>query len=119
MPAVLSLARHFRRENYDVVHTHTTEAGIIGRFAAALAEVPTIVHTVHGVPFADDRSDLLNRFVLTCERQAAGYTDRIIANADIITDDYLARGIGQREQYTTVYSGIDLDAFTDSEPAND
>ncbi|MDB2265758.1 glycosyltransferase family 4 protein [Halorubrum ezzemoulense] len=119
VPAVLSLARYFRQENYDIVHTHTTEAGIIGRFAAALAEVPTIVHTVHGVPFADDRNALLNRFVLACERQAAGYTDRIIANADIITDDYLARGIGQREQYTTVYSGIDLDAFTDAEPTND
>ena len=119
VPAVLSLARYFRQKNFDIVHTHTTEAGIIGRYAATLADVPTVVHTVHGVPFADDRSDILNRFVLACERQAARYTDRIIANADIITDDYLARGIGHREQYTTVYSGIDLNQFADAEPADD
>ncbi|MUV59827.1 glycosyltransferase family 4 protein [Halobacterium sp. CBA1126] len=119
VPAVLSLAWYLQRENFDIVHTHSTEAGIIGRFAAALAGVPNIVHTVHGVPFADDRSGLLNRFVLACERQAATYTDRIVTNADVIADDYLERGIGQREQYTTVYSGVDLDAFADAEPADD
>lgn len=118
-PAVLSLARYLRREEFDIVHTHSTEAGIIGRFAATLAGVPNVVHTVHGVPFADDRNGVLNRFVLACERQAAKYTDRIITNADVIADDYLERGIGRPEQYTTVYSGVDLDAFRDAEPATD
>jgi glycosyltransferase involved in cell wall biosynthesis len=119
VPAVLSLARYLRREGFDIVHTHSTEAGIIGRFAAALAGVPNVVHTVHGVPFAADRNDALNRFVLACERQAANYTDRIVTNADVIADDYLARRIGTTDQYTTVYSGVDLDAFADAEPADD
>ena len=119
VPAVLSLARYLRREEFDIVHTHSTEAGIIGRFAAALAGVPNVVHTVHGVPFADDRNDALNRFVLACERQAARYTDRIVTNADVIADDYLAREIGTPAQYTTVYSGVDLDAFADAQPAED
>jgi glycosyltransferase involved in cell wall biosynthesis len=119
VPAVLSLAWYLRREDFDIVHTHSTEAGIIGRFAAALADVPNILHTVHGVPFADDRNDLLNRFVLASERQATKYTDRMVTNADVIAEDYLKRGIGQPEQYTTVYSGVDLDAFADVEPAED
>jgi glycosyltransferase involved in cell wall biosynthesis len=118
-PAVLSLAWYLQREDFDIVHTHSTEAGIIGRFAAALAGVPNIIHTVHGVPFADDRNDVLNRFVLACERQAASYTDRIVTNADVIADDYLERGIGTLDQYTTVYSGVDLDAFADAEPVGD
>jgi glycosyltransferase involved in cell wall biosynthesis len=119
VPAVASLARYLRREKFDIVHTHSTEAGIIGRFAAALAGVPNVVHTVHGVPFADDRNGLLNRFVLSCERQAAKYTDRIVTNADVIADEYLERGIGTPDQYTTVYSGVDLDAFTNATPADD
>lgn len=118
-PAVLSLAWYLQREDFDIVHTHSTEAGIIGRFAAALAGVPNIVHTVHGVPFADDRNDVLNRFVLACERQAASCTDRIVTNADIISNDYLERDIGTPDQYTTIYSGVDLDAFADAEPADD
>jgi len=116
IPAVISLARYLRQEEFDIVHTHSTEAGIIGRFAAALADVPNVVHTVHGVPFADDRNDALNRFVLECERKAARYTDRIVTNADVIAEEYLKLGIGQPEQYTTIYSGVDLDAFREASP---
>ena len=119
VPAVLSVARYLRKHEFDLVHTHSTEAGIIGRFAAALAGTPAVVHTVHGVPFADDRNDLLERFILACERAAAPRTDRIVTNADAIADDYLRRGIGQQEQYTTVYSGIDLEQFRDVTPAAD
>jgi glycosyltransferase involved in cell wall biosynthesis len=119
LPAVVSLARYLRREEFDIVHTHSTEAGIIGRFAAAIAGVPNIVHTVHGVPFADDRNAALNRFVLACERRAANYTDCIVTNADVIADKYLEREIGTRNQYTTIYSGVELDAFQDATPADD
>jgi glycosyltransferase involved in cell wall biosynthesis len=119
IPAVVGIALYLRRHEFDIVHTHSTEAGIIGRFAAALAGVPSVVHTVHGVPFAEDRSSLLNRFVLGCERHAATVTDRIVTNADVIAEDYLERGIGTQEQYTTIYSGIDLDAFHSADPASD
>jgi glycosyltransferase involved in cell wall biosynthesis len=119
VPAVASVARHLRREDYDIVHTHSTEAGIIGRFAAAAAGVDNVVHTVHGVPFSDDRNAVLNRFVLACERRAAKHTDRIVTNADVIAEEYLERGIGRREQYTTIYSGVDLDEFRDPAPADD
>lgn len=119
VPAVATVARYLRRHDFDIVHTHSTEAGIVGRFAAAVAGVPHVVHTVHGVPFAEDRNDLLNRFVLACERRAAGYTDRIATNADTIAAAYLDRGIGRHEQYTTVYSGVDLSAFREASPASD
>lgn len=118
VPAVVSLARYLRRKEFDIVHTHSTEAGIIGRFAAVLAGVPNVVHTVHGVPFADDQNDVLNRFVLACERRAATHTDCIATNADMIAEEYLERGIGRSKQYTTIYSGVDLDAFADAEPAS-
>jgi glycosyltransferase involved in cell wall biosynthesis len=119
LPAVASLARYLRRQEFDVVHTHSTEAGIIGRYAALVAGVPAVVHTVHGVPFTDDRNDALNRFVLACERSVATRTDRIITNADAIAEAYIQYDIGSREQYTTVYSGIKLDEFRDADPATD
>lgn len=117
--AVGAVARYFRQEEFDIVHTHSTEAGIIGRFAASLADVPAVVHTVHGVPFASDRNDLLEWFVLRCERAAARRTDRLVTNADAIAEEYLRREIGEPEQYTTVYSGIDIDRFRDAAPAQD
>jgi glycosyltransferase involved in cell wall biosynthesis len=119
LPAVASLARYLRQEKFDIVHTHSTEAGIIGRFAARVAGVDTVVHTVHGVPFSEDRNPMLNRFVLACERRAATYTDRIITNADAIAEEYIERGIGTREQYTTIYSSVDLDRFRNASAATD
>jgi glycosyltransferase involved in cell wall biosynthesis len=118
VPAVATIARYVRREDVDLVHTHSTEAGIVGRLAAHRAGVPA-VHTVHGVPFADDRNDLLNRFVLACERRVSPLTDCIVTNADAIATDYLSRGIGRPDQYRTVYSGIDVEQFTTADPATD
>ena len=117
--AVGAVARHLHRNDYDIVHTHSTEAGIVGRLAARIAGVPNVVHTVHGVPFASDRNSVLNRFVLACERTVAPWTDVIVTNADVISDEYLERGIGNAGQYQTVYSGIDVDRFSNAEPAGD
>lgn len=119
LPAVASVARYLRRNDFDIVHTHSTEAGIIGRFAAASVGIPHVVHTVHGVPFADDRNAALNRFILACERRAAKYTDQIAVNADVIADEYLHRGIGSPEQYTTIYIGVELEKFRNATPATD
>lgn len=119
LPAVISLAWYLRRNDFDIVHTNSTEAGIIGRFAAAAADIPHVVHTVHGVPFADDRSDVLNRFVLACERAAVRHTDRLITNVDVMAAEYLDRGIGTPDQYTTIHSGVNLDTFRDVSPASD
>lgn len=119
VPAVASVASHLRRADYDLVHTHSTEAGIVGRLAAHYAGVPAIVHTVHGVPFSTDRNRVLNRFVLAAERRVAPLTDRIVTNADAIAADYLEREIGEPDQYETVYSGIDVERFASAEPATD
>jgi glycosyltransferase involved in cell wall biosynthesis len=119
VPAVIAIASYLRKHDFDIVHTHSTEAGIIGRLAATLAGVPNVVHTVHGVPFAEDRSSLLNRFVLACERLTAPLADRLVTNAEAIATEYVARDIGQPDQYATVYSGIDLERFASAEPAPD
>ena len=119
VPAVAIVARYIQKNNFDIVHTHSTEAGIIGRFAASIAGSPIVIHTVHGVPFAPDRNDLLERLVLHCERAAAHRTDCFVTNADAIAEDYLSRGIGRSEQYTTIYSGIDVEQFQQAGPASD
>lgn len=117
VPAVLAVARYLSNADFDIVHTHCTEAGIIGRWAAALAGVPNVVHSIHGVPFTEDRNALLNRFVLACERTTAPVTDVLVANADGIAEDYLSRGIGQPRQYTTIYTGVDVDTYADAPAA--
>ena len=58
--ALRALVRLFRRERFDVVHTHTPKVGVLGPLAARLARIPHVVHTVHGLLF-HDRMPALHR----------------------------------------------------------
>ncbi|MUT64768.1 glycosyltransferase [Paenibacillus sp. NEAU-GSW1] len=49
--SIMAMYRLIKKERYDIVHTHTAKAGIIGRVAAMMAGVKTVVHTSHGLPF--------------------------------------------------------------------
>jgi glycosyltransferase involved in cell wall biosynthesis len=115
--AIFTVARYINQQDFDIVHTHSTEAGIIGRVAARIADVPQVAHTIHGVPFAEDRNDALNWFVEKCERTVAPWTDEMVSIADVITEEYLERGIGETEQYRTIPYGIELEPFRNALPA--
>ncbi|WP_232696497.1 glycosyltransferase family 4 protein [Brevibacillus daliensis] len=51
--SIYQMSRLIKREKFDIVHTHTAKAGIIGRIAATISKVPLIIHTSHGLPFYD------------------------------------------------------------------
>lgn len=106
-----ALVRRFRELQPDVVHTHSSKAGIIGRWAAHKAGVPRIVHTIHGLAFTASTNPFVNRVYEWLERRAAPITHRIVCVADAMRDQSLAAGIGRPEQYVTVYSGMDTRPF--------
>jgi len=112
--SIFQVYRYIRKHRFIIVHTHSTEAGIVGRIAAALANTPVIIHTIHGSPFSKTRSYLLNKLVLTCERMASHLTTKIVSNADLLTEEYLRYGIGNQNLYTTIRSGINIVRFQEA-----
>ncbi|MCC6424994.1 MAG: glycosyltransferase family 4 protein [Phycisphaerales bacterium] len=98
----------------DIVHTHSSKAGIIGRWAAHRAHRGKIVHTIHGLSFTSSRWRAVNEAYKFLERQAAPITDKIVCVADSMRDQSLASRIGRFGQYTTIYSGMETAAFVDS-----
>lgn len=95
----------------DVVHTHSSKAGIIGRWAAHKAQMPFIVHTIHGLAFTASTSRLINAFYQMLERHTAPITHKIVCVADAMREQSLAAGIGRPDQYVTIYSGIQTEPF--------
>ncbi len=106
--ALMRLTRLFKRNRYDIVHTHTSKAGFLGRLAAERAGVPIVVHTPHGNIFQGYFSKLQTLMFIWMERHAARRTDRIIELTAGGIEEHLAQDIGQREQYRVIYSGIDF-----------
>lgn len=105
------LVRRLKELRPDVVHTHSSKAGIIGRWAAHKAGVPRIIHTIHGLAFTASKRPAVNNFYKFLERRTAPITDKIVCVADAMRDQSLATGIGRSEQYVTVYSGMETEPF--------
>lgn len=110
--ALWGLRRAIRAAQPDIVHTHTSKAGFLGRLAARSAGTPHVVHTPHGHIFHGYFSGLSTRAFVALERRAARWTDRIITLSDEEAADHLRCGIGRSEQFVTIPSGVDLAAVT-------
>ena len=111
LAALLRLRSYFRARKIDLVHTHSSKAGILGRLAARLAGVPAVVHPVHGWSFNPTQSALRRAAYLRLERMAAGLTDRLVAVSARNRDEGLELGIGRPGRYEVLHSGIDIESY--------
>ena len=109
--AYRELVSLFRARNYDIVHTHTSKAGFLGRMAAAKAGVPIVVHTPHGHVFFGYFNSALTAFYTVLERYAAAKSHKLIELTQRGVDQHLAEGVGTPNQWTSIFSGIDLAPF--------
>jgi glycosyltransferase involved in cell wall biosynthesis len=91
---------------YDVVHTHGSKAGVLGRLAARLRRVPAVVHTIHGFPVHDYMPRHRRRALLALERVAARFADRIVCVCDANAAEALALRVARPEQLRVVVSGV-------------
>jgi glycosyltransferase involved in cell wall biosynthesis len=109
--ALRELTRWFRERNPDLVHTHSSKAGVLGRLAARRAGVPIIVHTIHGPSFGLFQGALANALFTAAERHAARCTTHFVVVANAMSEQFLAAGIGRRDQFTRIFSGFPLEPF--------
>lgn len=116
----------------DIVHTHSSKAGILGRAAAWSANRRAndantrcgIIHTIHGPPFMPVEGGSLKRLKVRlanyaytlAERYASRRCHLIVSVADAMTREFLARGIGRPEQYLTVRSGMEVEPYLMAAP---
>ncbi len=92
--ALISLTFFFKKERFDIVHTHTLKASFLGQLAAFLAGVPIRIYTIHGLDFENNDIPVYKRTLYT-------FVDRIIAP---LVD--LALSVNREDIQTAIDKGI-------------
>jgi len=107
-----ALVRCFRKNRFDVIHTHTPKAGLLGPIAAKIAGIPVVVHTIHGLLF-HDRMPLWKRWLFWLpEKITAAFSDFLLSQS---TEDLAAAtksGLCSTTKIKYLGNGIDLAKFS-------
>lgn len=116
--AVSALRKAYRALSPDVIHTHQSKAGILGRLAADAVPRALVVHGIHILNFSSVGRvrAAVYRFA---ERRAARRTDCFIAVSNAVGDAYVAAGIAPSDRVHCVRSGMDLSRFRNAAPPED
>jgi glycosyltransferase involved in cell wall biosynthesis len=109
--AIAKLRRILRQNNYKIVHTHSSKAGILGRSAAVQEHIPNIVHTVHGWSFHQHMDPVRKYAYILLEKRFAKFTDGLIFVSKRDIHKAYEYKIGNPEKFHLIRSAIPLDDF--------
>jgi glycosyltransferase involved in cell wall biosynthesis len=101
------LAAHLRSGEFDLVHTHSSKAGALGRLAARRAGVPAVVHTFHGFPFHEFQPLAVRRSLLAAERRLSRITDYFLTAGTMVAADAVRLGLAAPERVRAIAVPVD------------
>ena len=110
--AFLSLYKLFKEEDFTIIHTHSSKAGLLARLAAVLNKTPIVIHTIHGFAFNDFMNGLKKNFFIYLEKLLAKWTDVLITVSNLNKKKIIDLNIAHENKIKNIYSGIDLSLFT-------
>jgi len=108
------LIQLFENLQPDLVHTHSSKAGILGRLAAT-PRVPAVVHTIHGASWHPRQLSLINRLYISAERKAAKACHHLVAVTPAMRQEFVDQAIAPPDKITVIPSGIDVSRFQTTE----
>ncbi|MDD5109034.1 MAG: glycosyltransferase family 4 protein [Candidatus Omnitrophica bacterium] len=114
----IEICAFIKKNKIELVHTHSSKAGILGRFAARACKVTAIIHTVHGWSFNDYQPRILRNFYLFFEKLCAKFTGKIIVVSYSDREKGLNSSIGSQGQYVLIRYGINASEFAASDLRN-
>ena len=100
-----------RRLQPQVVHTHSSKAGVLGRLAARIGRAPVVVHSIHGFGFTPLQPGPVRMLYVIAERVMARWTDHFVAVSESNLRAGRALGLFPPERASVIRSGIELGRF--------
>ncbi len=99
------LRRWFRQLRPDLIHLHSSKAGLVGRFAAIGLQVP-VVFTAHGWAFTEGVGLAGSMLYRVLERLVAPLTRQIITVSEYDRQRALKLGVGSPDLIRTIHNGM-------------
>jgi glycosyltransferase involved in cell wall biosynthesis len=93
--------------DFDIVHTHSSKAGALGRIAARRVGVPAVVHSFHGFPFHDFQSRVTRGALVAIERRLGRLTDYFVTDGTVVAAEAVRLGIAPPDRIRAIASPID------------
>ncbi|MFH1847978.1 MAG: glycosyltransferase [Candidatus Omnitrophota bacterium] len=108
LAAFFKIYGFLRKRKFDIVHTHSSKAGFLGRIAARLAGVPVIVHTPHSMAFDNPVMMPIQRsFYMFLEKVAGLFCDKIIAVCKGEKELIAGSGVAPGDKIEVINNGVD------------
>jgi len=111
MRALSEFRRAIRRFRPEIVHTHSSKAGILGRLAARREGVPIVIHSIHGFGFGPHQPVAVRFAFLAAERLAARWTTAFVAVSRRNLEEGVRLGLFPASRARLIRSGVDLASF--------
>ena len=107
--AFIAIRREIAAFRPDIVHTHLSKAGTLGRLASwSVQPRPRTVHTYHGLVIDGVLSRGGARAAATVERALAPRSDRLVTEGAAVRDRLLQLRIGRPDQFDVLTPGVRL-----------
>ncbi len=104
----IKLYLYIRGNDFDIIHTHSPKASMLGRWAAFLAGSKNIIYTVHGWPFHEFMNPALRKAYIFLERLTALITKKIILVSSADFDKGVKNRVSSADKFAIIHYGIDL-----------
>jgi glycosyltransferase involved in cell wall biosynthesis len=106
LKCTLDLYNIFKKEKPDIIHLHSSKAGLVGRISAKLNKIP-VIFTAHGWAFTEGVSKVKGRIFLFLERFAAKISNKIICVSEFDRQLAIKNNVGNSEILVTIHNGVE------------
>lgn len=106
----------FLKNRPDIVHTHMSKAGFLGRAAAIAAFVPIRIHSFHGTIFNEYFSPAKTKLFIGLEKLLARFTQLLLADTGLVRNQAVENRLAPPERVQVQHLGLELDQFADLRP---
>ena len=114
LPAVMEIAQFIRKNHFDIIHLHSSKAGVIGGLAKTLNRLlgknpqPKLIYTAHGWVYIEPCAPIKQWLYLMMEKVSARLRDATIVLSEKEKDVALKQGTAKKESVYVIPNGIDL-----------